>query len=233
MCKPLSVSTASADCCINTGLVGWFTRKWKNYFLPKVTGRVFGVPLVRQDLKNIVQGCIKTRSGFGPEEQHAILYKGDIEHLSPDAIPLIRINSACFTGDIFHDALCDCNWQLEEALRMLDAHDGPGLVIYHFAHEGKAHGYFEKLQAFDGEMYPVNGDLRDFRTAVTILKSLGISRVRSMTNNPEKVKILGEYGIEVVECVGVVSQDPSMAHLYDYKAREWGHALPTKDEPAA
>lgn len=233
MCKQHTLTVKPAVTAANDkGIFGWLRRSWKTYNLPKITGRVFGVPLVRQDLNNITQACFKTRQGNNAEEQHAILYKGDIQNLTPDAIPLIRINSACFTGDIFHDALCDCNWQLEEALRMLDAHDGVGLVIYHFAHEGKAHGYFEKLQSFDGSMYPVKGDLRDFRTAVAILKDLGIKRVRSMTNNPEKVAILGEYGIEVVECVGVVSQDPAMAEFYDYKAKKFGHALPTKEDPA-
>jgi GTP cyclohydrolase II len=53
-----------------------------------------------------------------------------------------------------------------------------------------------------------------------------------MTNNPEKVNILAEYGIQVVECVGVVSKDPAMAGFYDYKAKKFGHALPTREDSA-
>jgi len=64
---------------------------------------------------------------------------------------------------------------------------------------------------------PVKGDLRDFRTAVAHPQGSGHHPRASMTNNPEKVKILAEYGIEVVECVGVVSQDPTLRDFYDYK----------------
>ena len=204
--------------------------------LPQIKSKVFGVPLRHATYKTIMQGAYITSLNRRVEE-HALLYKGDISNLPKDAIPLIRINSACSTGDIFHDTSCDCNWQLEEALRILDQQDGPGVVLYHFAHEGKGHGYLKKLQSFDGTMYPVPSDVRDFTHAVAILRDLGITRVRVMTNNPEKQQILRDYGIEIVETVAVVSADPQVAELYRYKHDVWGHALPTnlddKDKPAA
>lgn len=206
---------------------------FKKLTLPSVTGKVFGVPLRRSDVEGLLQAAFLTRAIFKGTEEHAVIYKGDIEHLLPGQEVLIRINSACYTGDIFHDQSCDCNEQLEVSLKMLAAHDGPGLVIYHIAHEGKAHGYFEKLKAYDGEMYPVKGDLRDFRTSVAILLALGIGRVRVMTNNPEKVNILREYGLEITGIVPIVSSDPNLCRFYDYKARVWGHALPTLDDSAA
>ena len=193
--------------------------------LPKIVGKHFGVKLLHKEHKTIVQGAYLTKKNRRVEE-HALLYKGDIANLPKDAVPLIRINSACSTGDIFHDESCDCNWQFEEALRILDKQDGPGLVLYHFSHEGKGHGYFEKLKAYDGVMYPVKSDIRDFTHAVAILADLGITRCRVMTNNPEKQQILKDYGIEIVEVVPVVSNDPAVAELYDYKARVWGHKLP-------
>ncbi len=175
-----------------------------------------------------MQGAYVTRKGRTSEE-HALLYKGDIEHLPADAVVLIRINSACFTGDILHDQSCDCNWQLEEALRIIDQQEGPAVVLYHFAHEGKGFGYFQKLKHFDGKMYPVPGDIRNFAHAVAILRDLGITRVRVMTNNPDKQKILTDNGIEIVEVVPIVSRDPAMAVLYKYKASVWGHNLTVPD----
>lgn len=206
----------------------------KQLALPKVRGKVFGVPLKRNDIDGLMQGAVLTQKWpLGSTEQHALIYKGDIERLVPGQEVLIRINSACYTGDIFHDQSCDCNEQLEVALKMLTTFDGPGLVLYHIEHEGKAHGYFEKLKSFDGEMYPVKGDRRDFRTAVSILMDLGIRRVRVMTNNPEKVGILREYGLEVTGIVPIVSEDPNLRRFFDYKARVWNHALPRLAEEEA
>jgi GTP cyclohydrolase II len=200
--------------------------------LPAIVGKHFGVPLLHSQFKTILQGAYVTAKSRRVEE-HALLYKGDIANLPKDAVPLIRINSACSTGDIFHDLSCDCNWQFEEALRILEKQDGPGIVLYHFSHEGKGHGYYEKLKAYDGTMYPVHSDIRDFTHAVAILLDLGITRCRVMTNNPEKQQILKDYGIEIVEVVPVVSDDPAVAHLYDYKAKVWGHKLPEIGSPAA
>jgi GTP cyclohydrolase II len=186
--------------------------------LPLIVGKHFGVPLLHKEHKTIIQGAYVTKKNRRVEEH--------IANLPKDAVPLIRINSACSTGDIFHDESCDCNWQLEEALRILDKQEGPGVVLYHFSHEGKGHGYFNKLKAYDGTMYPVKSDIRDFTHAVAILVDLGITRCKVMTNNPEKQQILRDYGIEIVETVPVVSNDPAVAHLYDYKAKVWGHMLP-------
>ena len=194
--------------------------------LPTIRAKTFGVPLKHAVYKTVMQGAYITGRGRKTEE-HALLYKGDIQNLPEDAVVLIRINSACSTGDIFHDTSCDCNWQFEESLRIMDEQDGPGLVLYHFAHEGKAHGYLRKLQSFDGVMYPVPSDDRDFTHAIAILKDLGIKRVRVMTNNPEKQQILRDYGIEIVATVPIVSKDPAVADLYRYKERVWHHKLPT------
>ena len=194
--------------------------------MPEVVDRVFGVPLKNRNYPSLMQGAYKTRKD-GLVEEHALLYKGPIDQLPEGAEVLIRINSACFTGDIFHDESCDCNWQFEESLRMLEAHNGPGVVLYHFGHEGKAHGYLEKLRAYRDGMYPVDGDLRDFTSAIAILLDLRITRVRLMTNNPHKQAILEQNGISVVGVDGVVSADPNLAEFLDWKARHLGHHLPT------
>lgn len=214
-------------------LLDCLKRKSKMVALPRVCDRVFAVPLKRPDLEGLMQAAFITKAGFSPKEEHALIYKGDIDNLVSGSEVLLRINSACFTGDVFHDQSCDCNEQFEISLKMMVEHQGPALVIYHFAHEGKAHGYFKKLKAFDGQMYPVKGDHRDFRTSVAILRNLNISRVKVMTNNPEKVKILQEYGIEVTGIVPIVVNDPNLSTLYDYKARVFGHWLPQLAEDSA
>lgn len=206
-------------------------KKARAHKLPTVVDRVFGVPLVHRVYQHIVQGSYITKKGRH-FEQHALLYKGDLSSITPDTVVTMRINSACYTGDIFHDELCDCNWQLEAAIDIVDKNDGIGIVLYHFAHEGKGFGYFNKLKSFDGKMYPVPGDIRDFLHAVAILQDLGVKKVRCMTNNPEKQQMLRDHGIEIVEVVPVVSADPRHGEFYDYKAKVWGHALPTLEDRA-
>lgn len=199
--------------------------------MPKVVDRVFEVPLVREDVRGLMQAAFITKVGRH-HEQHAVIYKGDIQNITPDTVVTIRINSACYTGDIFHDQLCDCNWQMEEAFRIIEANDGVGMLLYHFAHEGKGFGYFRKLKSFDekSQMYPVPGDIRDFLHAVAILKDLGVKKVRVMTNNPEKQQVLRDHGIEIVETVPVVSRDSRHKDFYQYKRDVWGHALPGRED---
>jgi|GEM_PF-1440765 len=196
----------------------------------EVLDKHLGAPLTRKDLPNFKMGAYKVRTADGVEEEVALIYKGDIVNPGDDVDMLIRINSGCFTGDIFHDELCDCTWQLEEAFRMIRDHDGPGMVIYFFRHEGKSHGFLEKLRAFRDNMFPVDGDLRDFSPAVAILKDLGIDRVTLMTNNPEKIAYLVDNGIAVTGTRRVIIQDEKLVDFLDFKARSFGHFLPTKDD---
>ncbi|MBZ0188935.1 MAG: hypothetical protein K8F91_22010 [Candidatus Obscuribacterales bacterium] len=184
--------------------------------------------MTRKDLPNFLMGAYKVQTADGVEEEVAIVYKGDIVNPHDDVDVLIRINSGCFTGDIFHDELCDCTWQMEEAFRMILAHDGPGMLIYFFRHEGKSHGFLEKLRAYKDNMFPVDGDLRDFSPAVAILADLGIKRVTLMTNNPEKIAYLTDNGIEVAGTKPVVIESDNLVDFLDFKARTFGHFLPTK-----
>lgn len=206
--------------------------KCRKHRMPEVVKKSRSTPLERRDLPGLNQVAYITKSGR-TTETHALIYKGDLDAITTETVVTIRINSACYTGDIFRDELCDCNEQLEVAFRIIAENDGIGIVLYHFAHEGKGFGYFNKLQSFDGKMYPVPGDIRDFLHAVAILKDLGVHKVRVMTNNPEKQAMLRDHGIEIVEVVPVVSKDPRHTDFYDYKAKVWGHALPTHEDRAA
>jgi len=129
---------------------------------------------------------------------------GDV-HSAP---PLVRIHSQCLTGDVFGSLRCDCRQQLEMALTMI-AEQGAGVLIYE-QQEGRGIGLMAKLQAYElqdagldtveaNERLGFKADHREFALPAEILKALGISRVRLLSNNPEKVGALERGGIEVTE----------------------------------
>jgi len=129
---------------------------------------------------------------------------GDV-HSAP---PLVRIHSQCLTGDVFGSLRCDCRQQLEMALTMI-AEQGAGVLIYE-QQEGRGIGLMAKLQAYElqdagldtveaNERLGFKADHREFALPAEILKALGISRVRLLSNNPEKVSALERGGIEVTE----------------------------------
>lgn len=154
--------------------------------------------------------------------------------LTGDA-PLLRIHSQCFTGEVLGSLRCDCGEQLEIAMRAI-AETGCGLVIYE-QQEGRGIGLMAKLQAYalqDEGLDTVeanhalgfDADYRDFAFAAAILRELGISRVRLLTNNPNKSRALTHAGIEVVEQLACEAQPTS--HSISYlrtKKEKMGHQL--------
>jgi GTP cyclohydrolase II len=140
-----------------------------------------------------------------PEEAVALVM-GDIKS-SP---PLVRVHSQCLTGDVFHSLRCDCRQQLELALAMM-ADEGAGILIYE-QQEGRGIGLMAKLQAYElqdtgldtveaNERLGFKADHRDFTLPGEILKALGVTRVRLLSNNPDKVEALERAGVQVVERV--------------------------------
>src|SRR5438067_5304296 len=124
--------------------------------------------------------------------------------------PLVRIHSQCLTGDVFGSLRCDCRQQLEMALAMI-ASAGAGVLIYE-QQEGRGIGLMAKLQAYElqdsgldtveaNERLGFKADHRDFALPAGILKALGVSRVRLLSNNPDKVEALERAGVTVVERV--------------------------------
>lgn len=193
---------------------------------PTIVEHVLNVPYSNPRYPRLVLGGYTTQNGTGPEE-HAIVHTVDIQSVLAGTPVLLRLNSACYTGDVFHDELCDCNWQLHRAVEILQQSGEPGLVIYHLNHEGKGVGWTAKLRAYRDKMFAVEGDRRDFRGAVAILRHLGITRVRLMTNNPGKQLVLQQFGIEVVETVSIVSDCPEHGRILDFKREKLGHRIPT------
>ena len=149
--------------------------------------------------------------------------------------PLLRIHSQCFTGEVLGSLRCDCNGQLEMAMKAI-ATEGCGLVIYEYQ-EGRGIGLMAKLQAYELQDVGIDtvqanyalgfkDDCRDFSLPAAILHDLGIKRVRLLTNNPRKAVALAKPGIEVVARIPCeVAPTPySLAYLRT-KKEKMGHAL--------
>ncbi|MEO5708522.1 MAG: bifunctional 3,4-dihydroxy-2-butanone-4-phosphate synthase/GTP cyclohydrolase II [Nocardioidaceae bacterium] len=166
--------------------------------------------------------------------EHLALVHGDI---SGDAPVLTRVHSECLTGDVLGSRRCDCGSQLEEALDLIVA-EGRGVVVYLRGHEGRGIGLVAKLQAYqlqDGGRDTVDANLdlglpadaRHYGAATQVLRDLGVSEVRLLTNNPDKVSNLEEYGVQVTERVPLTVRpnDHNLAYLLTKRDR-MGHQLP-------
>ncbi|WP_210443154.1 bifunctional 3,4-dihydroxy-2-butanone-4-phosphate synthase/GTP cyclohydrolase II [Nocardioides sp. SYSU D00065] len=166
--------------------------------------------------------------------EHVALAHGDISGEEP---VLTRVHSECLTGDVFASQRCDCGPQLDEALRAVVA-AGRGVVIYLRGHEGRGIGLVAKLQAYqlqDGGRDTVDANLdlglpadaRHYGTATQVLRDLGIDAVRLMTNNPDKVASLEDFGITVTERVPLTPHptDHNLGYLQTKRDR-MGHDLP-------
>lgn len=179
------------------------------------------------------------RGEFGsakqPRDEDAVaLVMGDI-HTSP---PLVRIHSQCLTGDVFGSLRCDCRGQLEMALAMI-SQEGAGILIYE-QQEGRGIGLMAKLQAYElqdqgldtveaNERLGFKADQREFALPAEILKALGVSRVRLLSNNPDKVAALETGGIIVTE--RVPCEVAPSAHSEDYlktKKEKLGHLFTSR-----
>jgi GTP cyclohydrolase II len=165
------------------------------------------------------------------------LVMGDI-HAAP---PLVRIHSQCLTGDVFGSLRCDCRLQLELALSKI-SQQGAGILLYE-QQEGRGIGLMAKLRAYElqdhgrdtveaNEELGFAADCRAFELPAEVLKLLGVSQVRLITNNPEKVAALEEGGISVVERVSaeVVPQESFEKYLKT-KHEKMGHLLDHAIEP--
>ena len=169
--------------------------------------------------------------------EHVALVYGDPAQLAGNGPVLTRVHSECLTGDVFGSSRCDCGPQLDEALGRIVEH-GSGVVVYLRGHEGRGIGLVAKLQAYqlqDGGRDTVDANLdlglpadaRHYGAATQILKDLGIEEVRLMTNNPDKVSSLEDYGIKVAERVPLTPHpnDHNIAYLLTKRDR-MGHDLP-------
>ena len=170
----------------------------------------------------------------GEVEGLVALVMGDI-HAAP---PLVRIHSQCLTGDVFSSLRCDCRLQLEMALGII-AEAGAGILLYE-QQEGRGIGLMAKLKAYqlqDQGMDTVEAnvelgfaaDCRAYQLPVEVLKLLGVSQVRLITNNPEKVAALESAGIAVVERVSAeVEPQESFKRYLRTKQEKMGHIVESR-----
>jgi GTP cyclohydrolase II len=182
--------------------------------------------------EGFVPGTPATGSPDGTErrrEEAVVLVMGDIR----SEPPLVRIHSQCLTGDVFHSMRCDCRQQLELSLRMIST-AGNGILIYE-EQEGRGIGLMAKLQAYELQDQGLDTveanvklgyepDCRAYHMPVEILKAMGVSKLRLISNNPEKVDAVEAVGIEVVERVSAdVEIYESAAEYLRTKRDKMGH----------
>ena len=164
--------------------------------------------------------------------EHIALVFGDIE---PDASVLVRMHSKCLTGDVFGSQRCDCGPQLHRAMEMV-ARDGRGVIVY-LDQEGRGIGLLNKLRAYAlqdagadtvqaNERLGFAPDLRNYGIGAQILRDLGLSSIRVMTNNPRKLVGLEGYGLQIVERVPLVTDPNGENRGYlQVKRDKLGHLL--------
>ncbi|EAQ03868.1 3,4-dihydroxy-2-butanone 4-phosphate synthase/GTP cyclohydrolase II [Pseudooceanicola batsensis HTCC2597] len=172
---------------------------------------------------------------FRPEDGGEEHYAIEIGRPPRDKPVLARLHSACFTGDLLGSLKCDCGPQLRGALAQMGA-EGNGILLY-LNQEGRGIGLANKMRAYSlqdqgfdtveaNHRLGFEDDERDFRLGAALLKDLGFSAVRLLTNNPNKIAMMERAGIAVPERVPLkVGENPHNAHYLATKAKKSGHLL--------
>jgi 3,4-dihydroxy 2-butanone 4-phosphate synthase/GTP cyclohydrolase II len=163
------------------------------------------------------------------QREHAVIAYGQT-----GAIPMVRIHSECFTGDVVHSQRCDCGEQLEASINLIQAH-GHGYIIYLRDHEGRGIGLTEKIKAYqlqDQGMDTIDANLhlgheidaRDWNDAVAIVRALGLQDLVILTNNPNKVAALRNAGLEVTQQPLVIVSNKFNEKYLATKEEKLGHS---------
>jgi len=170
--------------------------------------------------------------GRGPQEEAVALVRGN---LAGNTAPLVRVHSQCLTGDVLHSLRCDCRAQLELSLKKI-GRAAAGILLY-LPQEGRGIGLMNKLRAYelqDGGMDTVEAnvslgfaaDAREYEFPANILKKLGATKIRLLSNNPDKVKQLESAGVRVVERVPCQPRISKISRGYlQTKKSKMGHLL--------
>ena len=169
--------------------------------------------------------------------EHVALVKGEWEKDEP---VLVRVHSSCLTGDVFESYRCDCGSQLHEAMERIDR-AGKGVVVY-INQEGRGIGIFNKIHAYKlqdegfdtveaNEQLGFKADERDYGVGASILRAVGVSHMRLMTNNPVKRTGLEGYGLIIDEIVPIeIEPNEYNRHYLETKRDKMGHNILRKKE---
>ncbi|MDD2278410.1 MAG: bifunctional 3,4-dihydroxy-2-butanone-4-phosphate synthase/GTP cyclohydrolase II [Bacteroidales bacterium] len=186
---------------------------------------------------------VKLPTDFGTFEAVAFRQKAqNIEHIAlvkgtwePDESILVRVHSSCVTGDIFHSQRCDCGTQLQLAMEMIER-EGKGVLVY-MNQEGRGIGLFNKIHAYKLQEEGLDTvdanielgfqpDEREYGVGASIIRELGVRKMRLLTNNPVKRRGLEGYGIEVVENIPLEVPSRKENEFYMRTKRDrMGHKL--------
>ena len=165
---------------------------------------------------------------------HIALVKGEIDG-NKDI--LVRVHSECVTGEVFHSLRCDCQQQLDKALKLIAKDNG---VLLYLRQEGRGIGLVNKIKAYAlqdkgmdtveaNEKLGFKADARDYTVGTQILADLGIKRIKLITNNPKKIEGLERYGIKIVERVPLIIKPNTTNKKYlEAKKKKLGHYLEEK-----
>lgn len=199
------------------------------------------VPAIKA-IEKVASSTLPTRHGefrihvYRPVDEtveQVALVMGDV---SGQEQVLVRVHSECLTGDVLGSQRCDCGEQLDGAMKkVVDA--GRGVIVYLRGHEGRGIGLGNKILAYalqDQGRDTVEANLelglpvdtRDYQAAAQILSDLGVQTVRLITNNPEKMAKLAQYGLRIVERIAVpTTHTPHNIAYLRTKQRKLGHML--------
>ena len=170
--------------------------------------------------------------GYEKDEEAVALVRGN---LKGRVAPLVRVHSQCLTGDVLHSLRCDCRAQLELSLKKIAK--APSGILLYLPQEGRGIGLMNKLRAYelqDGGMDTVEAneslgfaaDAREYEFPAKILKELGATRIRLLSNNPDKIRQLESAGIKVVARIPCQPRLSKISRAYlQTKKRKMGHLL--------